>query len=100
MSYPFSIASPTRNSSFRVLFPPPYSPDRSSLFIQTSNPFRCLLKLDNGCTGVGSWANEKHGYFDSLFNSPSNSLCIIMTDIIIEVRIKSSIKMGLGFELC
>ena len=53
----FCCASPSRNSSLRVLLPPVASPVQSSRLIKSFGPPRSLLKFSSGSSGVGKWAN-------------------------------------------
>ncbi len=39
--------------SFRALFPPKARPGRSSLLTRILGPFRCLVRLGRGYSGVG-----------------------------------------------
>ena len=57
-SAPSASARPSRNSSLRVLLPPPASPVQSSRFSQTRGPPTASRSRSHGCSGVGqcpSW---------------------------------------------
>ncbi len=61
VSAPLASASPTRNSSLRVLFPPSARPVWSSRLMRRSGPASWRERVFNSSNGVGSCARVKRG---------------------------------------